>query len=252
MTVADPYRWLEDDVRESAEVKAWVEAQNKTTFGYLETLPERESIRKRLEELWDYEKVGVYFKEGGKYYFFKNDGLQNQSVLYEQAALDAKPEVVVDPNTWSKDGTVALGSLAFSEDGRYMAYAKNAAGSDWQTWKVLDVAARKPLDDKLEWVKFSGAEWTQDSKGFFYSRYAKPAERRFPKNQPQPKALLSPRRHAAGRRCSRLRAPGSSGLGLFGESQFGRPLAGDHHLERHGRQVSCRLQGLERALLVSR
>lgn len=176
MTVADPYRWLEQDVRESDEVKAWVEAQNKTTFSYLESLPHRETIRKRLEQLWDYEKVGAYFKEGGKYYFFKNDGLQNQSVLYEQAALDAEPEVVIDPNIWSEDGTVALGSLAFSEDGRYMAYAENAAGSDWQTWKVLDVAERQPLEDKLEWVKFSGAEWTQDSKGFFYSRYAEPAE----------------------------------------------------------------------------
>jgi len=176
MKVSDPYRWLEDDVRESAEVKAWVEAQNKTTFGYLEKLPQREAIRRRVEQLWDYEKVGVYIKEGGKYYYFKNDGLQNQSVLYERASLDAEPEVLLDPNAWSDDGTVALGAFEFSEDGRYMAYAENAAGSDWQTWKVLDVAARKPLDDKLEWVKFSGAEWTQDSKGFFYSRYEQPKQ----------------------------------------------------------------------------
>ncbi len=178
MKVADPYRWLEDDVRESDEVKAWVEAQNKTTFGYLETLPQREAIRKRIEQLWDYEKVGVYIKEGGKYYYFKNDGLQNQYVLYSQEPFHGEPEILFDPNTWSEDGTVALGSLAFSEDGRYMAYAENAAGSDWQTWKVLDVATRKPLDDKLEWVKFSGAAWTRDCKGFFYSRYAAPKRAR--------------------------------------------------------------------------
>ncbi len=174
--VPDPYRWLEDDVRESAEVKAWVEAQNKATFGYLESLPQREAIRKRLEQLWDYEKVGVYLKEGGRYYYFRNNGLQNQNVLYERASLTADPEILIDPNKWSQDGTIALGALAFSDDGRYLAYAENAAGSDWQTWKVLDVASRKPLNDRLEWVKFSGAEWTHDSKGFFYSRYAKPAE----------------------------------------------------------------------------
>ncbi|MBI1356642.1 MAG: prolyl oligopeptidase family serine peptidase [Acidobacteria bacterium] len=174
MTVADPYRWLEDDVRESAEVRAWVEAENEVTFSYLESLPQREPIRKRLEKLWDYEKVGDYFKEGGKYYFFKNDGLQNQAVLYEIDELGAQPQVVVDPNGWSADGTVALGALAFSEDGRYMAYGVNKAGSDWQTWKVLDVAARKELADQLDWVKFSGAEWTKDGRGFFYGRYAEP------------------------------------------------------------------------------
>ena len=176
VSVADPYRWLEDDVRESKDVKSWVEAQNKTTFGYLESLPQREPIRKRLETLWDYEKFGDYFKEGGKYYFFQNDGLQNQAVLYELDSLDAEPRVVVDPNVWSADGTVALGSLAFSDDGRYMAYGVNKAGSDWQTWKVLEVATRKELADQLDWVKFSGAEWTKDGKGFFYGRYAEPEE----------------------------------------------------------------------------
>ena len=174
--VHDPYRWLEDDVRESAEVHAWVEAQNKVTSAYLDSIPEREPIRRRLIKLWDYEKYSTFFKEGRRYYFFKNDGLQNQYVLWVQESLDAEPGILLDPNTWSKDGTVALGSYAFSEDGRYMAYAVNKSGSDWQTWKVLDIAARKTLDDEIEWAKFTGAAWARDGKGFFYGRYPEPVE----------------------------------------------------------------------------
>jgi prolyl oligopeptidase len=174
--VHDPYRWLEDDVRESGDVRAWVEAQNKVTFAYLDSIPQRETIRRRLTKLWDYEKYSTFFKEGGRYFFFKNDGLQNQFVLWTQDSLDAEPEVLLDPNTWSEDGTVALGAMSFSEDGRYMAYAVNKSGSDWQTWYVLDVAARKTLDDRIEWSKFSGAAWTRDGKGFFYSRYPEPQQ----------------------------------------------------------------------------
>ena len=174
--VHDPYRWLEDDVRESADVRAWVEAQNKVTFSYLDSIPERETIRRRLTKLWDYEKYSTFFKEGGRYYFFKNDGLQNQYVLWSQDSLDDEPEVLLDPNTWSEDGTVALGAYSFSQDGRYMAYAVNKSGSDWQTWKVLDIAARETLDDTIEWAKFTGAAWTRDGKGFFYGRYAEPEE----------------------------------------------------------------------------
>ena len=174
--VHDPYRWLEDDVRESPEVRQWVEAQNKVTFAYLDSIPQRETIRRRLTKLWDYEKYSTFFKEGGRYFFFKNDGLQNQYVLWMQAALDSEPEILLDPNTWSKDGTVALGAMEFSEDGRYLAYAVNRSGSDWQTWKVLDVESKKPLDDQIEWAKFSGAAWTRDGKGFFYSRYPEPKE----------------------------------------------------------------------------
>ncbi|MCB1022493.1 MAG: S9 family peptidase, partial [Acidobacteria bacterium] len=170
--VADPYRWLEDDVRESAEVRAWVEAENKVTSAYLDRIPQRETIRRRLTKLWDYEKYSSFFKEGGRYYFYKNDGLQNQYVLYVQDALDAQPEVLLDPNTWSADGTVALGAASFSQDGRYMAYAVNKSGSDWQTWKVLDIESRKTLDDEIEWAKFTTASWTRDGKGFFYGRYA--------------------------------------------------------------------------------
>ncbi|MCB9384386.1 MAG: S9 family peptidase [Bryobacterales bacterium] len=174
--VADPYRWLEDDVRESAEVRAWVEAENKVTSAYLDRIPQRETIRRRLTKLWDYEKYSSFFKEGGRYYFYKNDGLQNQYVLYVQDALDAQPEVLLDPNTWSADGTVALGAASFSQDGRYMAYAVNKSGSDWQTWKVLDIESRKTLDDEIEWAKFTTASWTRDGKGFFYGRYAQPEE----------------------------------------------------------------------------
>jgi prolyl oligopeptidase len=174
--VLDHYRWLEDDVRESSEVRAWVEAENKVTSAYLDGIPEREAIRRRLTKLWDHEKYSSFFKEGGRYYFFKNGGLQNQYVLWIQDSLEEEPAVLLDPNTWSKDGTVALGAYAFSEDGRYMAYAVNKSGSDWQTWKVLDIASRKTLEDQIEWAKFTVAAWTRDGKGFFYGRYAEPKE----------------------------------------------------------------------------
>ncbi|MCS1409670.1 MAG: Prolyl endopeptidase [Verrucomicrobia subdivision 3 bacterium] len=176
VTVADPYRWLEDDVRESKAVKAWVEAQNKVTFGYLEKLPHREAIEKRLTELWNYEKIGAPFKRGSWYYFWKNDGLQNQDVLYRQQTLSSEPELVIDPNTWSQDGTVALGSASFSEDGRHMAYSIQDGGSDWRTWRIMEVDSRSVLDDELKWVKFSSVSWTKDCRGFFYSRYPAPEE----------------------------------------------------------------------------
>ena len=162
--VPDPYRWLEDDVRESKDVAAWVEAENKVTFAYLESIPQREAIRKRLTELWNYEKFGAPSKAGGRYFFLKNDGLQNQSVLYKQNSLDAKPSVLIDPNKWSKDGTVALGSTSFSDDGKYVAYSVAEAGSDWNTWRILEVDSGKLLDDELKWVKFSNAAWTTDNK----------------------------------------------------------------------------------------
>ncbi len=128
--VPDPYRWLEEDVRESEAVREWVEAQNEVTFDYLSGIPERERISSRLTELWNYEKYGVPFAEGGRYYFFLNDGLQNQSVLYTQKSLDDTPEVLIDPNTWSADGTVALAGARVSPDGRYLAYGIQDAGSD--------------------------------------------------------------------------------------------------------------------------
>src|SRR6266704_3053897 len=170
--VADPYRWLEDD--NSAETAAWVAAQNKLTFGYLEQIPERKDIKDRLTRLWSYERYGVPFKEGGHYFFTKNDGLQNQNVLYTVDSLEAKPRVLLDPNKLTADGTAALSGDAISEDGRLMAYGIARAGSDWQEWKVRDVRTAQDLNDEIQWVKFSGASWTKDSKGFFYSRYDEP------------------------------------------------------------------------------
>ncbi|MBA3315097.1 MAG: S9 family peptidase [Planctomycetaceae bacterium] len=174
--VADPYRWLEDDVRTNPEVAEWVAAENKVTSAYFESIPERETIKQRLTELWDYEKYSSPFKAGGRYYFFKNDGLQNQSVLYVQESLADEPRVLIDPNAWSKDGTVALGGMAFSDDGRYVAYSVSEAGSDWNVWKTMEIADTKVLADELRWSKFSGAAWTKDGKGFFYCRYPEPNE----------------------------------------------------------------------------
>lgn len=172
--VADPYRWLED--LDSEQTRAWVEAQNEVTFGYLEEIPARERIGRRLTELWDYEKYGIPFKQGGRYFLTKNDGLQNQSVLYTMDSLDGPPRILLDPNKLSKDGTVALTSYAISEDGKLMAYGLSTAGSDWQEWRVRDVQTGQDLSDHLEWVKFSGASWTHDGQGFFYSRYDEPEE----------------------------------------------------------------------------
>jgi prolyl oligopeptidase len=172
VSVRDPYRWLEEP--DSAETKTWVEAENKVTFAYLETLPTRTAIKERLTALWNYERYGVPAKEGGRYFFTRNDGLQNQAVLYTVSRLDGTPKVLLDPNTLSKDGTVALAGTAVSEDGKYLAYGVAEAGSDWNTWKVRSVDTGADLEDTLRWVKFSGASWTKDGKGFYYSRYAEP------------------------------------------------------------------------------
>lgn len=174
--VADPYRWLEDDVHESKEVADWVAAQNKLTFGYLNSIPQRSQIEKRLTNLWNYEKFGAPSKHGDRYFFVKNNGLQNQYVLYTQKTLDSEPELFVDPNTWSEDGTIAMAGTAFSDNGQYMAYGIQDAGSDWRTWRVMEVESRKVLDDELKWVKFSGVAWNQDNTGFYYGRYAEPEE----------------------------------------------------------------------------
>jgi prolyl oligopeptidase len=177
--VADPYRWLEDDVRKSKEVAAWVEAENKVTNAYLESIPQRKEIRERLTALWNYPRYSVPSKEGGKYFFSRNNGLQNQAVLYALDTIDGEPRVLLDPNKWSKDGTVALSGLSFSEDGKHLAYGQAEAGSDWQTWHVMNVSDQTKLEDELKWIKFSSISWTPDGKGFFYSRYpeTKPGEK---------------------------------------------------------------------------
>jgi prolyl oligopeptidase len=170
--VADPYRWLEDD--NSAETKAWVEAQNKVTFGYLDQIPERGKIRDRITKLWDFEKFSAPFKRGKRYFYSYNSGLQNQAVLYVTEEPKAKGRVLLDPNTLSKDGTVALSGMSVTLDGRLMAYAISVAGSDWQTWKVRDVATGQDLPDEVSWSKASGAAWLKDGSGFYYSRYEAP------------------------------------------------------------------------------
>jgi prolyl oligopeptidase len=170
--VADPYRWLEDV--DSPETRAWVEAERQVTGRYLAALPEREPIRRRLTELYDYPKYGVPFREGGRTFWTQNTGLQNQSVLYVQDSPGATPRVLLDPNTLSSDGTVALSTYRVSPDGRLMAYGISAAGSDWQVARVRDVATGRDLPDSLQWLKFSSLPWTHDGRGFFYSRYDEP------------------------------------------------------------------------------
>ena len=170
--VADPYRWLED--LDSPETAAWVEAQNRVTFAFLEGIPERSEIRERLTELWDYAKAWAPLKRGGRYFQLRNSGLQNQDVLYVLEALDADPRVLLDPNTLSADGTVALTNWSVSQDGRYLAYATSASGSDWLVWRVRDVESGEDLPDRIEWSKFSGAAWLPDGSGFFYARYDEP------------------------------------------------------------------------------
>lgn len=172
--VSDPYRWLEDT--DSAETHQWVEAENKLTFSYLDQIPYRGAIRDRLLKLWNYERFTVPHLEGGRYFYQHNNGLQNQNVLLVAESLKAEPRVLLDPNTLSTDGTVALAGNAISDDGKLMAYGTAASGSDWTEWHVRDVDTGKDLPDLLKWVKFSGASWSKDGKGFYYNRYDEPKE----------------------------------------------------------------------------
>ncbi|HTN76566.1 MAG TPA: S9 family peptidase, partial [Pirellulaceae bacterium] len=170
--IADPYRWLEEP--DSPETRAWVTAENKITDAFLAEIPQRGAIRGKLERLWNYERFGLPVKRGGKYFYSRNDGLQNQAVLLVTDSLKAEPRLLLDPNTLSKDGTVALTGWQASEDGRHLAFGLASAGSDWQEWKVLEVATGKETTDHLRWVKFSGVSWLKDGSGFFYSRYDEP------------------------------------------------------------------------------
>ncbi len=172
--VPDPYRWLEDI--DSEQTRAWIAAQNTLTTEYLGRIPARERIRRRITELWNYEKFGVPFQRGGRTFLTRNNGLQNQDVLYWMEGPDQEPRVLLDPNVLSEDGTVALLSYAVSDDGTLLAYGLSASGSDWMEWHVREVESGRDLDDHLQWVKFSGASWTRDGQGFFYSRYDEPEE----------------------------------------------------------------------------
>ena len=170
--VADPYRWLEDD--NAAETAKWVEAQNKVTFTYLDKIPFRAEVKKRLEQLYNYPKYSVPFRKGELLFYGKNDGLQNQSVEYVQKGLESAPEVLLDPNKFSADGTTRLGSFSVSRDGHYAAYGMEVGGSDWQEAKVRDVTTKQDLPDHLKWLKFTSFAWA--GKGFFYSRFDEPAK----------------------------------------------------------------------------
>jgi prolyl oligopeptidase len=169
--IADPYRWLEDD--NSEETKAWVIAQNKATQQYLSSIPYRQQVKKRLEELWNYPRYSSPFKEGEYYYFYKNDGLQNQSILYRQKGIKGMPEVFLDPNKLSDDGTAAVGGLNFSLNSKYAAYTISQSGSDWQVGYIIDVATNTRLEEKMDWLKFTGFSWKGDE-GFYYTRYPEP------------------------------------------------------------------------------
>jgi prolyl oligopeptidase len=171
-SVADPYRWLEDDTTQA--VATWVEAENKVTQEYLSRIPFRKQLKKRLTELTDYEKIGIPFKnkKTGKYYYYHNDGLQNQSVLYEKETLDKEPKILLDPNTFSNDGTIALSGISFSNDGKYFAYTLSRSGSDWREIYVMDLATRQLTPDSIKWAKFTSASWQKD--GFYYSAYDAP------------------------------------------------------------------------------
>ncbi|GAB3687182.1 prolyl oligopeptidase family serine peptidase [Spirosoma flavus] len=168
--VADPYRWMEDD--RSAETADWVKAENKVTFDYLAQIPYRKQIEKRLEQIYDYPKYSAPSRKGEWFYFSKNDGLQNQAVLYRQKGLDGKPEVVIDPNKLSPDGTTRLGAFSLSKNGEYAVVGLSKGGSDWQEYQIMKLATKEYLPEKIEWVKVSGAAWQSD--GFYYSRYPKP------------------------------------------------------------------------------
>jgi len=172
--VADPYRWLEDDVRENPKVRQWVAEQNALTDSYLATLPARAAFKQRMTELFSYERYGVPDKKGGRYFYSRNTGLQNQNVLYVRDSLNGAPRMLIDPNTWSADGATALGEWAASDDGKRLLYSIQEGGTDWRIVKVLDVDTGRILADEVKWVKFSNLDWAKDGSGFYYSRFPEP------------------------------------------------------------------------------
>ena len=174
--VADPYRWLEDDVRVNPKVADWVAAQNKVTDTYLETLPGRDTFKKRMTELYSYERFGLPTKAGTRYFYTRNDGLQPQSVLYVREGLKGEGRALIDPNAWAKDGATALAEWNPSDDGKYLLYSVQDGGTDWRVVRVKDVATGEDLSDEVRWVKFSALDWAKDGSGFYYSRFPEPAK----------------------------------------------------------------------------
>ena len=174
--VADPYRWLEDDVRVNPKVAAWVADQNKVTDAYLDTLPGRDAFKTRMTELFNYERFGLPRKAGTRYFYTRNDGLQPQSVLYVREGLKGEGRILIDPNGWAKDGATALAEWNPSEDGKHLLYSVQDGGTDWRIVRVKDVATGQDLSDEVRWVKFSALDWAKDGSGFYYSRFPQPAE----------------------------------------------------------------------------
>ncbi|HEX8216297.1 MAG TPA: prolyl oligopeptidase family serine peptidase, partial [Allosphingosinicella sp.] len=172
--IADPYRWLENDVRNDPAVRQWVTAQNQVTERYLATLPARTAFRDRMRQIYDFERYGVPVKRSNRYFYTRNDGLQNQSVLYVRNGLNGAPRIAIDPNAWSPDGTTALGEWEPSKDGRRIVYSVQEGGSDWRTVRVLDVDSGRVLEDEVRWVKFSPLDWAHNGSGFYYSRFPQP------------------------------------------------------------------------------
>ncbi|MEM9823739.1 MAG: hypothetical protein AAF985_21825, partial [Bacteroidota bacterium] len=170
--VADPFRWLEDDHAQAT--KEWTKAQNQVTFSYLDRIPYRKAISQRLEKMWNYERYTAPFKKGEYYYYFKNDGLQNQPILYRLKSWEEQPQIILDPNRFSTDGTASLGAYSFSKDGRYLAYQISEGGSDWRTVRIKDLETGQLLEEAIEWIKFSNISWSGN--GFFFSRYPEPNE----------------------------------------------------------------------------
>ncbi len=179
VTVADPYRWLEDDVRQNPAVRDWVDAQHQYSDTYLRQLPQRQALRERLAQVWDAEQFGVPVKKAGRYFYSYNNGQQNQDQVLTQTSLEAAPQVLFDPNTWSADGTTALAAYYPDPTGRYVAYLVQEAGSDWRSARIRDLQTGKDLPERLQWLKFTGLSWRRDGSGFYYSGYPEPDENKF-------------------------------------------------------------------------
>ncbi|MEO7277783.1 MAG: S9 family peptidase, partial [Sphingomicrobium sp.] len=175
VAVPDPYRWLENDVRSDPQVRAWVDAQNQVTSQFLATLPARAALRNRLTELYNYERYTAAKKQGGRYFYARNSGLQNQSVLFVRDGLKGAERALIDPNPWSKDGATALAEWKPNKQGTMLLYAVQDGGTDWRTLKVRDIATGEDLADEIRWSKFSELTWAKDGKGFYYAGYAEPA-----------------------------------------------------------------------------
>ncbi|WP_267923380.1 hypothetical protein [Nostoc mirabile] len=174
--IADPYRWLENDVRNDKEVAAWVESQNKVTNAHLNTLPGRDIFRDRLKQLYNYERFTFPVKKGGRYFYLHNSGLQNQQVLYVRDSVDGAGRVLIDPNSWAEDGATALAEWSASDNGKRVAYAVQDGGTDWRTIRVLDVNTGKVLDDEVKWARLTSIAWVKDGSGFFYARFPEPKQ----------------------------------------------------------------------------